>query len=365
MSTEVAETISGFVAFAQSLRRAGVSAARTEDFVAALGALDPIKKDDVYWAGRATLCSSPDDLEIFERLFFEWFSGSDVIKVPPSNVTAMPKLPGGEGGIGDEEADEDVTMLASTREILRNRDVAALTPHEHRQIIWLFSKMRIRLPLRKVRRWEPSNQQGEIDVAAMVRQNLQRAGEPSELKFRKHRMKPRRVVFVIDVSRSTTAYADQNLRLAHRFVQTSPGRVEVFTIGTRLTRITGAMKLRDPELALTAAGRVIPDWSGGTRLGENLEAFINRWGRRGTARGAIVVIMSDGWERGDPTLLGEQVRILKRLAHSVIWVNPHTGKEGFEPIQLGMMAVMDHVDHFVSGHTFAAFEDVAEVVAGV
>lgn len=364
MSTELDEVVSGFVGFAAAVRRAGVSSVRTDDFVAALDALDVMNRDDIYWAGRATMCSSPDDLVIFERVFGEWFAGSNIARVPSSEVFTMPQsLGGGDAGSQDSDSD-DVTMLASSAEVLRHRDVAELTVFERRQLAWLFSRLRPVFPVQQTRRWEP-HQRGTLDLDAMVREHLRRVGEPSDLRFRRRRTKPRRVVFLIDVSKSASAYADQNLRLAHRFVQTAPRRTEVFTLGTRLTRITSAMRLRDPDRALEAAGRVIPDWSGGTRLGENLEAFINRWGRRGSARGAVVIVMSDGWEKGDPSLLATGARTLKRLAHTTIWVNPHRGKEGFEPIQSGMSAVLPHMDHLVAGHTLSAFEEVMEVVAHV
>jgi uncharacterized protein with von Willebrand factor type A (vWA) domain len=139
--------------------------------------------------------------------------------------------------------------------------------------------------------------------------------------------------------------------------------VEVFTVGTRLTHLTRAMRLRDPERAIVAASRTVPDWSGGTRLGENLKVFLDRWGQRGMARGAVVVVFSDGWERGDVALLGEQMMRLKRLAHRVVWVNPHRGKEGYLPVQQGIVAALPYVDDFVAGHSMATFEELIEVVA--
>jgi uncharacterized protein with von Willebrand factor type A (vWA) domain len=136
----------------------------------------------------------------------------------------------------------------------------------------------------------------------------------------------------------------------------------VFSIGTRVTRLTPALRLRDPDRALVAAGRTVPDWSGGTRLGEGLKVFLDRWGQRGLARGAVVVVFSDGWERGDAALLGEQMARLHRLAHRVVWVNPHKGAEGYRPVQTGMAAALPHVDDFVAGHSLAAFHEVLEVM---
>ena len=176
------------------------------------------------------------------------------------------------------------------------------------------------------------------------------------------------MVLLVDVSGSMSPYADALLRLSHRFVvstgSTSGGsRTEVFTIGTRLTRVTRAMRLRDADRAIVAAGETVPDWSGGTRLGETLRIFLDRWGQRGLARGAVVVIFSDGWERGDTTLLSQQMRRLHSLAHRVVWVNPHVGKDGYQPVQQGIVAALAHVDDFVAGHSLATFEELIEVVA--
>ena len=173
----------------------------------------------------------------------------------------------------------------------------------------------------------------------------------------------RRTVLLVDVSASMRPYADAVLRLAHLIEHSAPlGRVEVFTLGTRLTRVTLPLRTADPERALVRAGEQVPDWSGGTRLGETLKAFLDRWGARGAARGAVVVLFSDGWERGDAAELGEQMRRLRSLAHRVVWVNPHRGKEGYEPVQRGIAAALPHCDEFVAGHSLAAFAEVLEVI---
>jgi len=170
------------------------------------------------------------------------------------------------------------------------------------------------------------------------------------------------VVVLVDVSGSMSPYSDALLRFAHVAVRARPGTTEVFTIGTRLTRLTRELRLRDPDKALAAGGQAIPDWSGGTRLGEVLKAFLDRWGQRGTARGAIVVICSDGWERGGTDLLAEQMGRLQRLAHAVVWVNPHKGRVGYEPLTGGMQAALPSIDHFVAGHSLAAFAELTGVI---
>ncbi|HEX7161072.1 MAG TPA: VWA domain-containing protein, partial [Trebonia sp.] len=176
------------------------------------------------------------------------------------------------------------------------------------------------------------------------------------------RAKPRRLVLLLDVSGSMAPYADVLLRFAHAAVRVAPATSEVFTVSTRLTRISRQLRIRDPDLALRAAGAAVPDWSGGTLLGETLRAFLDRWGQRGTARRAVVVIASDGWERGDATLLGEQAARLARLAHAIIWVNPHKGKSGFAPETAGMVAVLPHIDELVAGHSFDALRRVADLI---
>ena len=158
----------------------------------------------------------------------------------------------------------------------------------------------------------------------------------------------------------TTSIAGKRPRSA--IVRARPAATEVFTVGTRLTRVTRELRLRDPDKALAASGSAIPDWSGGTRLGEVLKAFLDRWGQRGTARGAVVVVCSDGWERGGTDVLAEQMARLQRLAHAVVWVNPHKGREGYEPLTGGMQAALPSVDHFVAGHSLAAFQELAGVI---
>jgi uncharacterized protein with von Willebrand factor type A (vWA) domain len=178
------------------------------------------------------------------------------------------------------------------------------------------------------------------------------------------------VVLLVDVSGSMSGYADALLRLAHRFTQAARhggrsggGVVETFTVGTRLTHVTRAMRLGDPDRAIVAAGETVPDWSGGTRLGETLRVFLDRWGQRGMARGSIVVIFSDGWERGEPDVLREQMARLHRIAHRVVWVNPHRGKAGYEPVQQGVLAALPFCHDFVAGHSLATFADLSEVIA--
>jgi uncharacterized protein with von Willebrand factor type A (vWA) domain len=180
---------------------------------------------------------------------------------------------------------------------------------------------------------------------------------------RRRRTRPRRLVLLLDVSGSMSPYADALLRFGHAAVRRRPTLTEVFTLGTRLTRVTRALRHRDPDAALRAAGATIPDWHGGTRLADSLRAFLDRWGQRGTARGAVVVVCSDGWEFGDPGALAAQLHRLSRLAYRLVWVNPHRGKPGYAPLAGGMAAALPYLDDFVAGHSLAALEELVGVIA--
>jgi hypothetical protein len=350
--------------FAAALRYAGlgVTADRVQLFLQAVAALDPTLTADVYWAGRAALCSGPDDTARYDEVFAAWFSGDRsrgaARRTPRTSVQAALD----DAAEGDGDDDRALSVAASTTEVLRHRDVAELSAADRAEFARLFNTLRPRAPVRRATRQRPSHR-GEIDPRRTLRAQLRQVGEPARVHYRRRGVRPRRVVVLIDVSGSMRPYADSLLRLAHRMVQQAPRTVEVFTIGTRLTRVTPALRRRDPEFALRSAGDVVPDWSGGTRLGEVLKVFLDRWGQRGTARRAVVVVCSDGWERGDAALLGAQLRRLASLAHRVVWLNPHRGKRGYEPVQAGIVAVLPHLDDLVAGHSLASFAELLEVVA--
>lgn len=354
--------------FTRALRAAGVPVThdRAQGFVAAAAVLGVDDQRATYLAGRATLCSGPDDLARYDQVFHAYFGSRDGLPRPrPSQTPLAPSssgLPDDEGsGEADDTDEEVVRARASDAEVLRHRDVAALTNAEKRRLDAMFATLRPRPPLRRTARHQRWHR-GQVDASRTLRDSLRRMGEPAEIAWRRRGLRPRRVVLLVDVSGSMSGYADALLRLAHRFTQVTPS-VETFTVGTRVTHVTRAMRIRDPERALVAAGETVPDWSGGTRLGETLRFFLDRWGQRGMARGAVVVVFSDGWERGDPTMLGDQMERLQRLAHRVVWVNPHRGKAGYEPVQQGVVAALPHCDDFVAGHSLATFAELAEVVS--
>ncbi|HSJ21992.1 MAG TPA: VWA domain-containing protein [Nocardioidaceae bacterium] len=354
--------------FTRALRAAGVpvSQDRAQSFLRAASLVDVGDRRATYWAGRATLCAGPEDLDRYDQVFGAWFLGRVTSSArqrpdrPPERHADLQDTP--EAG-GEEvgEAD-DLRALASATEILRHRDVADLGPAEKARLAALFAALRPRSPRRTATR-RTAWHRGDVDAARTHRRMLRRMGEPADIAWRRRGERARRVVLLVDVSGSMSPYADALLRLAHTFVQRTGEGVEVFTVGTRLTHLTRAMRLRDADRAIVAASGTVPDWSGGTRLGETLKVFLDRWGQRGMARGAVVVVFSDGWERGDVALLGEQMMRLQRLAHRVVWVNPHRGKEGYLPVQRGIVAALPYVDDFVAGHSMATFEELIEVVA--
>ncbi|HET8614960.1 MAG TPA: VWA domain-containing protein [Actinomycetales bacterium] len=377
-----ADVVEVLVGFAATVRAAGVPVTpdRTAAFLAAVAEVGVDDRDGVYWAGRSTLCGDRDHLRPYDLAFEAWFTGRTVRQGRPNpyqrpHATAMASL--GDvprGGSEVEEQQETVRAAASDTEVLRHRDVGELDDAARDEVRRLLASLDVRQPLRRASRRRRARH-GELDVRRTLREELRRGGEPGPLRWTTSGRRPRRVVWLVDVSGSMAPYADVLLRLAHTQVRAAAerrgagsargrARVEVFTIGTRLTRVTTAMQHRDVEAALKAAGEQVPDWSGGTRLGEVLRAFADRWGQRGVARGAVLVICSDGWERGDTTLLAEQVERLHRLAHRLVWVNPHRGKLGYEPVQAGIAAVLPHVDDFVAGHSVASYVELMEVLAG-
>lgn len=358
------------VGFGRTLRHAGVPASpdRVQAMLNALAHLNPLDPAQVYWAGRVTLCADPDDLQRYDAAFALYFGGSTdrpgrTTSSPPAVLRAAPFEVDSSGAQQSQEQEsETFAAKASRHEVLRNKDVSVLDPAEREQLRRLFALLAPRLAGRRSLRYSPAAT-GRIDLDRTVRRMLSQGGEPGRLSRQRRRTKPRRLVLLVDISGSMSPYADSLLRFCHAAVRTAPQNTQVFTVGTRLTRVTRELRMRDPDRALAAAGHAVADWSGGTRLGEVLKAFLDRWGQRGVARGAVVVLCSDGWECGDPTELGAQLARLARLAHAVVWVNPHKGRDGFAPATGGMLAALPHIDALVAGHSFAALERLVEVIS--
>ena len=363
------DPVRGLVGFTAVLRHAGLRVT-TERVAAFLTAVDALGtgREQVYRAGLHTLCADPDDLPRYERAFIDWFD-AEARPGRPRQPARKPRLstllPSGTGAGDGKEEEEDgpqVRASASGAEVLRHQDLGELSLTERAHLRALLALLRPEPPTRPSRRRAPARR-GAADPRRTLRAALHTDGELCVLARRDRSRRPRKVVLLVDVSGSMEPYADALLRFAHVVVRRAPASTEVFTLGTRLTRVTRELRLRDPEHALAATGRAIPDWSGGTRLGEVLAAFVDRWGRRGAARRAVVVIFSDGWERGDTALLGTQLGRLRRLTHRLVWVNPHVGKAGYAPVQGGIVAALPHLDDLLAGHSLATLEDLLEVMA--
>ena len=364
------DAVDSLVGLASTLRGMGVQAStdRVHAAVSALAELDPLRRADVYWAGRLTLCGSPDELARYDTAFSAYFGDRPGAVVRRQRLTTtqlqLVAEPGDSGspGEGSPEA-APMVAAASTVEQLRHRDVTTMDAAEREHLRRLLAALRLPGERRVTRRLRPSLR-GQVDGGRTLRAWLAAGDEPAQLRHRAPGTRPRRVVLLVDVSGSMEGYADALLRFAHAASHRGAGPTEVFAMGTRLTRITREMALRDPDAALTAVATALVDAGGGTRLGELLKQFLDQWGQRGTARGAVVVLMSDGWERGDATLLGEQVARLHRLSHRVVWSNPRKAAPGYAPLAAGMAAALPHVDDFVEGHSLAALEHLAAVVLG-
>lgn len=365
VASDPVATLAGFT---RALRASGVAAdmSRLTSAVEALAQVDTSNVTDVYWVGRLTLCSGPDDIARYDQLFEEWFGPGRPLphgRLPPP-YERLPRVhgPARASTTETEGARDELGTAASDAEILRRRDVAELDEAQRDETNALIAMLEPRVGARRSHRRRPGRR-GHVDPHRTVRVMLRGGGELRGLAWRRPQERPRRLVVLVDISGSMSPYADLMLRFAHAAVRASPTNTEVFTLGTSLTRITRQLSIRDSRQALLSAAEAISDWSGGTRLGETLRAFLDLWGQRGVARQAVVVIASDGWERGDAALLAEQMARLARLAHRVVWVNPHRGREGFAPLAAGMAAALPHLDDLLAGHTLDALQSLAEVIA--
>jgi uncharacterized protein len=363
---DIGDPLVGVAGFARALAVAGLPVASdaVETYTRALRRVDLSDPGQVYWAGRATLCRGPDDIPRYDLVFESWFGGTvpGRIPQPAQRPRRSPIAVLDATGAADTGAEAPrLRVAAADTEILRHRDIADLTAAERAHLAELLAELHPRPATRPALRLRPSRR-GRIDPRRTVRHMLAAGGEPVRPRHHRKATRPRRIVLLLDVSGSMSPYADALLRFAHVIARKNSA-AEVFSLGTRMTRLSRALRSRDPELALAAAGRAVPDWAGGTRLGETMRAFLDRWGRRGLARGAVVVVFSDGWERGDPILLADQMAALRRLAHAVLWVNPHAGADGYQPVQSGIAAALPFIDRLLAGHSLATLQELLDEIS--
>ena len=357
------------VTFGRVLREVGIEVGpgRVADALRGLDSVGLERQDDVYWTLRQTLVSRPEDLESFDIAFNTWFLGAEV--TPLQSRMAEQKQgerrKGGEPGPGPEiDGGETSVGGWNAEELLRTKDFGAMTADELAQASKLIRKIAAARPRRRTRRLRPDSKGTALDVRGLVRASLSTGGDPVERAFRSRGDAPRKLVLILDVSGSMDAYARAMLLYMHA-ARGAGSRVEAFAFGTRLTRLTPELGSRDPETAFAAAAARVIDWSGGTRIGESLKAYNDEWGRRALTRGAVVVILSDGWELGDTQLVGREMERLARQAFAVVWVNPLKGHPEYEPQAGGMRAALPYVDRFLPGHNVASLEALGTVLGGI
>jgi uncharacterized protein len=364
------------VAFARVLRGLGIAVPLDTvlTFAAALDAVGLTDRDQVYWTARATLVRRPEDVTLFDRAFRFFWERERVLldltpETPPQQITVTiddedEDDSGDDDGEPTEPDGPTIHLRFSATETLRHKDFSQYTNEELNEAHQLMSRLRIAGARRRSRRMVASKRStGRPDLRRTVRTALRAGGEPIRRRYLEHGERPRRLVLLLDISGSMEPYARALLRFVHAAV-VGRQKVEVFTFGTRLTRVTRELSSRDPDRALSRAAERVEDWSGGTRLGESIQSFNDEWGVRGMARGSTVVIMSDGWDRGNPEMLAEQMARLSRIAFQIVWVNPLKVTPGYAPLARGMAAALPYVTDFVEGHSIEAMERLARVISG-
>jgi len=377
-------------AFSARLRGAGlpVTPERAAAFARALAIVRPVARTRLYWTARAIFVSDPAQVAGFDAVFFSVFGGAapaaGPIDDPAASSGAATEAPspgreqrgaprqeaepalGRPSSAGAEIADDRPPIpvplaMASDEERLGGKRFDQLDPEELAQLSRLMSQLRLATPTRTARRHRPARGGRHIDLRRTIRRSLRTGGDPARLAHRRRRVVPRRLVMLCDISGSMEPYARAYLQFLTCAAACGPN-AEAFVFATRLTRLTRALSSRNPERAIRLAAEAAPDWSSGTRIGDALKSFIDLHGRRGIARGAVVVILSDGWERGDPELVGREMARLARLAHRIVWVNPRAGVSSFSIRAGGMVAALPHCDALVSGHNFRALQQVVDAI---
>ncbi len=377
--------------FGARLRGAGIAVTpeRAGTFARAVLLTEAATLPELYWCARVTLVSRLEEVAAFDTAFWAVFGGrADPVgergdpnapALPPpatapraTAANGAPVPPAGPAGGARHGLDWTgqqpgsgravaVPGLASDEERLASRDFAELDREQLARLRGAMSALLRATPTRLSRRTRRHRRGSHLDLRATLRRSRRSGADPVRRLRRRRRPRPRRLILLLDISGSMEPYAQAYLQLLHCAARTS--RAEGFTFATRLTRLTRLLRSATPAAALERAGRAAPDWSGGTRIGPALQAFLDRYGRRGLAHGAVVLVVSDGWERGDPALVGAQMARLARLAHRVVWVNPRKAAEGFQPLAGGMAAALPYCDALVSGHSLEAMAEVARALA--
>jgi uncharacterized protein with von Willebrand factor type A (vWA) domain len=353
------------VTFGRVLREAGmeVGPGRIADALRGLDHVDITSQEEVFWTLRTTLVARREDLETFDRAFDAWFLRRAGRALPRRDVDPrslykdakrVRRDPRGTREAAPADGEPD-SIGHSAHEILRQKDFAAMTPDELAAARSLIAAMATDRPVRRSHRLRRHRRGRILDMRGLARASIATGGDPVARRFRRRAETPRKLVVLCDVSGSMEAYSRALLLYLHAVVRSGRG-VEVFAFGTRLTHLTAELRTRDPEEALARAAERVVDWASGTRIGASLKHYNDVWGRRALTRGAVVLIASDGWERQDHELVGEEMRRLHRSAYAVVWVNPVKGSPEYQPLAAGMRAALPWIDRFVSGHNLASLE---------
>ncbi len=361
------------VTFGRVLREAGleVGPGRLTDALRGLEAVGLARQEDVYWTLRTTLVARREEIEPFDRAFQAWFLRTPSYP-PPRDEDPRETRPGALRVRRDARlrgdpplaAGEPETIGYSAHEVLRRKDFAAMSDAESAAVARLIGQIDGERPRRRTRRLRAHPRGRTLDMRRLARSTLATGGDAVHRRFRRRTYAPRKLVVLCDVSGSMEAYSRAMLLFLHALMRSGRG-VEVFAFGTRLTRITSELAARDPDAALGAAADRVVDWAAGTRIGESLKVFNDVWGRRALSRGAVVLIVSDGWERGDNALLRREMRRVHRAAFALVWVSPLKGGADYQPLAGGMRAALPFVDRFVAGHDLASLEALAVLLSGL
>jgi uncharacterized protein with von Willebrand factor type A (vWA) domain len=375
-----ADPLEPLVRFGRMLRARGlpVGTGRILTFCRAAAVLQPLDRDRLYWAGRASLIARREDLEAYDSSFEEWFRS-----IGPATPRIELDLPSAaERGPAEWEAPDElevrlgrvaaswsaageaaIRLVASATEVLRHKSFGDLTDEERTRVALLIRRLAVHVPVERTRRTRSSPKGSTFDVRRTLRRSLRTQGEPFDRSWRTRRSRARPLVLILDVSGSMAPYARALMQFAYA-AMAAGRRVEAFVFGTRLTRVTRTLRTRDPDRAMREIGHRVRDWEGGTRIGESLKALLDGWSQRAALRGAVVVLCSDGLERGEPELLRQQMARLRRLAYRVVWVNPLKGSPRYEPLARGMAAALPSIDVFLSGHNLESLEELGRVLGG-
>jgi uncharacterized protein with von Willebrand factor type A (vWA) domain len=361
------------VGFGRALRSAGVSVGTGDvvTYCTAAGLLDPADLVDLYWAGRATLVCAKNDIPAYDAAFRAYFldeagPGRSVLALKASSAAEAEvalAMAATEPGAGPEKEEQALLgLIASDVDALKHRSFAACTPDELAALRRIMVRIQLTPPRRRTRRTRSSPAGRVPDLRKTIRESMRMHGDPAQIFWRQRRVRLRPLILILDVSGSMADYSRHLLQFAYT-AKHAAAKVEVFCFGTRLTRITKALEHRRPDSALELASRAVVDWDGGTRIGASLDSFIRRWGRGGMCRGGVVVICSDGLDRGDPEVLAAAMERLSRLSHRIVWLNPHKGNNRlFRPSAVGMMVAAPHIDLLLSGHDLASLEELAALL---